>query len=364
MVCIPLSVMSSRAASTKKDFALDYTAPYFELFPSRVQSQYHEMQMAFSKLAKHVHICYSIKTNPHPKILEALASRGCGMESVSLRELNASKSFSTPKLFNSCASTKEELEIALKQNALIIIDSLSQAKLLSSLIKKPLNVGMRVRFDLFRFGFAADEVPLAIEEMEKMNLRVILLHSHPGTNQSLSDYEKFISKFAALVKEFPSMEAIDIGGGFLGKELLRQKNISISDYAKLIQKHLGAFLKDKILYVEAGRYLVEDSMELIAQIQHIKMMGPRAFAMMDAGINVLSKFTNSHYQYSAITQSGETNRQFRLCGPSMFASDEFGQLTGKLKEGDIIRIHNTGAYCTELAWNLSKDVPKIKVVET
>ena len=139
--------------------------PFFVSFLQKPLERLEESQKAFGNLANNVEICFSVKTNSNQNLLETLAKNNAGMEVVSQRELSQTKSFKTMKIFNSIASTEEELESALQQKALIIIDSLSQATLLQSkLQEKQLEVGLRVRFSPSKFGFSPNQV---IEEVQK-----------------------------------------------------------------------------------------------------------------------------------------------------------------------------------------------------
>ncbi|QQR92611.1 MAG: alanine racemase [Candidatus Iainarchaeum archaeon] len=338
--------------------------PFFVLFPQMVKDNARHFMDAAKKRFKKSHIYYSVKTNPHARVLEVLDSSGIGMELVSLRELRAVKSFSGKKIFNAPAATEAELREALAQKCLIIIDNLSQAQLLHSILKgKPLDVGIRVRMDAHRFGFAPQEIKAAIREMESWGLRMVALHAHPGTNQTLQDYHNFLNRVHGLLVDFPPIRILDLGGGFPGNENLRMRKTGIPAYMELVHETLGEFLPQVELVFEVGRSLVEDAMCLVLEVQHAKVVDNAHYALMDSGINVLSKLSMSPLRFIPLQESGEKKHNFFLCGPSMFGSDEFARIFAKLARGDIVVVENVGAYCTELAWNLSRDVPSVLVVE-
>lgn len=338
--------------------------PCFVLFPQIAEQNARAFAHAAKKKCKKFSICYSVKTNPHPRILSTLDSVGIGMEVVSLRELHAIKSFSGKKVFNSPAASEEELREALSQKCLIIIDNLSQAHSLHALLKgKPLEVGIRVRMDAHRFGFSPQEIKPAIAELQEMGFSIVALHAHPGTNQTLQEYQKFLSRVHALLLDFPPIRTLDLGGGFPGNENLRARKNSLDDYMELVASTLGESISGVEIVFEAGRNLVEDTMFLLLQVQHLKEGNGAHYALMDSGINVLSKLSMSPLRFIPLHESGEKKHNFFLCGPSMFGSDEFARIFAKLERGDIIAVENVGAYCTELAWNLSRDVPPIYIGE-
>jgi diaminopimelate decarboxylase len=333
--------------------------PFFVSFLQKPPQRLEELRKAFGRIANEAEICFSVKTNSNQNILEALAKNSAGMEVVSRRELMQVQPFKTAKIFNSIACTEEELELALRQNALIIIDSFSQAELLQSKIgDKQIEVGLRVRFSSSKFGFSPNEVKEAVQKLEEMNLIVSVIHSHCGTNVSLRDYQNFITKLAVLVNDLPELRGIDIGGGIPGPANLRMRKQSLNDYASIVKEKLGSFLKERTLYLEVGRFLAEDSTFLVAKITHIKEADGKKLAVLDVGINVLSKIIMSPFFYIPLTENGEKKRPFKLVGPLMFGADKLGQIVGNMGAGDFVAVENVGAYCAEFAWNLSYDVPK------
>ncbi|MDP2666967.1 MAG: hypothetical protein Q8P05_05715 [Candidatus Diapherotrites archaeon] len=352
-----MSSHSWRVAREKKD------TPFFLLFPAIVAARYQELHTAFSPLAANFKICYSVKTNPHPRILSTLNDLGSGMETVSERELQAVAPFSTFKLFNACAATPKEMAEANAQGAHIILDSPSQLEMMASQEIIPHHAGIRVRLFPSKFGFSPAEVKPFIQECHSRGITITLLHSHPGTNVSIQDYERFASRLAGLLPDLPQIETIDLGGGIPGPHGLKQRGHSVNEYARILSIHLGQFLSQKTLILEPGRFLVEDAMVLITVVQHLKEVDDHSYVFLDAGINVLPKITFSPYVFKPLSPSHGTKKNVRLAGPLMFGSDELGKIHASLAPGDRIVVENVGAYCTELAWRLSRDAPNIVVVE-
>ena len=356
--------MNARDKQWLAELAREQPTPFWVLMPRVSQTHYFELADALQNIAQKVRICYSVKTNPHEKILHSLNKMESGFECVSARELAAVKSFSGQKIFNSCASSDEEIKEALAQNALIILDSLSHAEQVSRLSPmKPLSVGLRVRMDNHRFGFSPNEIRKTIEHLATVGLQVVVLHGHPGTSGTLNSYKNFISRFSQVVREYPFLLGVDIGGGLPGRTSLIERKEKIEQYAVLIREHLGEFLRTRVLYVEPGRFLCEDAMILVARVCHVKNVEGQSFALLDAGINVLPRITMNPYRFFALTETGARKTSIRLAGPLMFGSDELGQIHAALSTGDLIAVENAGAYCTEVSWNLSREAPKIVVVE-
>ncbi|MEK6971104.1 MAG: alanine racemase [archaeon] len=356
--------MNARDRQWLLELAEKHPTPFWVLLPRSAQARYFELSDAFRPIARTLQVFYSVKTNPHPHILSSLDGMESGFECVSLRELDSVASFSRPKIFNSCAPSDDEIRSALHQKAWIVVDSLSMAEKVSRLAEsKPLKVGIRVRLDTHRFGFAPSELGPAMASLEKLGLSPVLLHAHPGTNCSLSQYRSFISSVSSLCVDFPSFEVLDLGGGFPGKTGLLERKNRVEDYAAIVREQLGDFLQSRTLFLESGRFLCEDAMILITRVRSIKHVEGRPFALLDAGINLLPRIAMSPFRFFPLSESGSRSHVFRLGGPLMFGSDELGQLSGKLGEGDFLAVENCGAYCTELAWRLSMDIPRILSID-
>ncbi len=356
--------MNKRDSDWLADLGRSHPTPLGVLMPRSAQARYFELLDAFQSVAPSVHVFYSVKTNPHPALLSSLNAMESGFECASLRELEAVSSFSRPLLLNAPASSDEEIRRALELNACIVLDSFSQAEQVARVAaSKPTEVGVRLRLDKYRFGFSPEELPLVFSRLSELGLRVKLVHAHPGTSMTLSHYRSFISRVAEIIRLFPSVSFLDIGGGFPGKTTLLERKETITSYALIVKELLGEHLRSRTLFLESGRFLVEDSMIVLSRVMHVKKLEDTGFALLDAGINVLPRASLSPFRVTALSESGEKKAIFRLAGPLLFGSDEFSQLSAKLAVGDLVAIENTGAYCTELAWRLSRDPLTIHIVE-
>lgn len=77
-------------------------------------------------------------------------------------------------------------------------------------------------------------------------------------------------------------------------------------------------------------------------------------------INLLPRITLSQYKFSKLNPDNNSNKkEFWLAGPLLFSNDILGKFQGNLQEGDIIKVENVGAYCYNLAWEISYSKPKV-----
>jgi len=333
--------------------------PYFTLYSKTLSQNYNFLEELCKKYLKDFKICYSVKTNSLPKILNILSKEKCNFEIASQNELSLINSFASFKVFNSPCKTEEEINEAKKQDCLINADSLSELNKLAKLGIKEL--GIRIVFSDSKFGIESTKVKEAVKYAESLGIKIICLHAHPGTQESIKDYEAFLKNFSDFLEKnkFKDVKYLDIGGGFPDKIQLKNLSLSLEDYFKLIRKYLPL---EKTIILEPGRTIVSDSMSLITQVHYIKENFNKTYAILDAGINFLPKVTLSTYKFSKIEKENNKEKtEYFLAGPLLFSNDILGKFQGDLKEGDLIKVENVGAYCYNLSWTISYDKPKVVV---
>jgi diaminopimelate decarboxylase len=335
--------------------------PYLILDKKQLIKNYQEFENLCKKHLKNFQIAYSLKTNTNKEIIDQLKNLNSGFESASLNEINLIKKFKTFKIFNGPAKTKQELEIALKSNFYINIDSLSEIDKISKIIKnKKITAGIRISSKENKFGFNKNEILNTINYAKSKNIEINGIHIHSGTQQSLEKFKNNLKEYSELIKILPNITYVDIGGGFPDKSQLKNLNQNLEDFIIEIKQ---AF-PDKTIIFEPGRNLVADSMELITKVIAIKTKNNQNYAILDAGINILPKITLANYKFTKIPSnlpSPNPKKQYILTGPLLFSNDTLGKITENLHEGDLIKVENVGAYCYNLAWTISYDKPKVYI---
>jgi diaminopimelate decarboxylase len=332
--------------------------PYFVFKEKILKNNYKEFEELCKKYLDEYVIAYSVKTNSYENLIYNLAGLGSTFEISSMEEI---LKVTQAKVFNGPNKTEAELIIAIEKGILINIDNKSEIDKIIDLMKgKEVKVNLRVSFNEDKFGFEYDELGEIIDYCSTNNLKVIGLSFHPGTQANLKYYENFIKKIDEVINSIDiNLEYLDIGGGFPDSFQLRNLNAGLEDYFKLISV-LKKFNAKIIL--EPGRCLVSDAFELISKVNVIKNKDGKNYAFLDVGINILSKISLSNYNFSKM-EDGKKNevKEYILAGPLLFGNDIIGKFRGSLKEGDLIRIKNVGAYCYNLGWEISYKKPEIIV---
>ena len=332
--------------------------PFFALSLEKLKQNEREFLQTARLYFPKLQVCYSVKTNSLPEVLKALST---GFEVASLEELKLVKKKKAFKVFNSCCKKEKELEEAVKQSAVVIVDSFSELDRLNAfrkkLKRKALKIGVRLNV-ASKFGIELAKIPEFLAKAEHYNCRVVLLHAHPGVQNSLKDYKNFLKNFKAAAK-LDDFEFLDFGSGFPSFQKMKSLGVSLHDFFKAVKKELGTTLEGKTVVFEPGRVFVADSMLLVCKVCAVKELRGERIAVLDTGINVLQKIVFENFEFEPLAENLGQKRQFKLVGPLLFGNDILGTTMLNLKENDLIAVKNVGAYCLSLAWEISYKKPKV-----
>ncbi len=188
------------------------------------------------------------------------------------------------------------------------------------------------------------------------HLRVEGVACHIGSQ--ITDSKPFNDAFAKVTNLARELQAdgfalkrIDLGGG-LGITYKDENPIGISDYAALVINHVRALGLQ--LFLEPGRSVSASAGALISEVQFIKQIEGRSFAVLDAGMNDLARpaIYGAYHEIVPVRQrDGEESYDF--VGPVCESSDIFGsnRRVSKLESGDLVAILNAGAYGAAMSSN-------------
>ncbi|NCN87076.1 hypothetical protein GW932_04535 [archaeon] len=356
--------------------------PYLKFHKEKLINNYNTFQKVCEEhFNKNFQICFSTKTNTNPLTIETLKKLNSGFEVASLRELKL-----TPKknfrVLNGPAKTHEELNEAIKNNVLIFIDSFSEFNKIQSV--NPNNSGVQLGIRLgnknSKFGFSSSQFKEAFEKINPIGIQL-----HQGTLNKFNEFQKNLKEQKKLISPYlKKIKYLDFGGGFPDNFQLKNLGLTLTDYIKEIKETFKDFRG--IFIFEPGRNLVSDTYTLITKVITIKEKDETTYAILDAGINILSKMTLANFKFNKITSqkketittkkvSAQLGREGRvsaiwdvdnkvqtytLAGPLLFGNDILGKWHGKISEGDFFEVENVGAYCENLSWEIIYE--KVKVL--
>ncbi|MBI5229028.1 hypothetical protein HY991_02875 [Candidatus Micrarchaeota archaeon] len=335
--------------------------PAFLFNRGKLEGNCRLFQKELKEVFKDSLVCYSVKTNSFEPALKTIAQMGFGFDVGSGSELEAALSCCPPEktVFNGPCKRGEELRKAIESNILLInVDSFEEMEKIFGVQGSKKSVGIRVEFKKNKLGFVPSQVIKAFTEAYRLKLNPAALMAHPGTRVELNQYALFLKGVKKVYSEVKrngfELDVLDLGGGFPCDEA-KWRN-----YFELIEEEVGG--TDFKLVLEPGRALVENAFSLLSKVHYLKEKNGMRYAILDAGINVLPRISLSKFSFKKIGVENEKNKQrFMLGGPLLFGNDQLGVMEADLKEGDLVLIENVGAYCYNLAWEIS--FPKPKTVE-
>jgi diaminopimelate decarboxylase len=340
--------------------------PYLKFYKEKLLENYSLFEKTCQKhFNNKFKICFSTKTNTNPLTIKTLKKTSCGFEVASLREtkLTPKNSF---RVMNGPAKTPKEIKYAIKNNILIFIDSFSEfekIKLLTTNHQLPTaRLGLRLGNKNSKFGFSTNQLKEAIKKINPIAIQL-----HQGTLKKFKDFQKNLEdQYKILEPYLNKIKYINFGGGYPDNFQLKNLQLTLNDYLQKIKQTFKDF-KGTFIF-EPGRNLVADTYTLITKVITIKEKDEINYAILNAGINILSKITLAQFKFNKITfpnskhpipNTEQKSQTFILAGPLLFNNDIIKKWHGKLQEGDLFEVENIGAYCENLSWNIIYDIPKV-----
>ena len=349
----------------------------FYLYSSK---QIEENYINFAKIFRNVNplICFAAKANTNLTIMRILGKLGSGADVVSGGELlKALKAGIKPNkiVFSGVGKTEDELKLAIKNKILLInVESESEAILINKIgqkINKIISIGFRINPNVDakthkkistgksenKFGVSIKSFSSFYKNIKQFkHLKINAVSVHIGS-QILSDtpYKKTLDVLSKVIRDLDiKLEYVDLGGGFGIKYNKKDKQVNLSNYAKLVQDFKNK-LNCNIIF-EPGRSLVGNTGILVSKIQYVKKGLNKNFIIIDAGMNDFMRtalYDASHDIVPIIKANKMSQEPIEFVGPICETTCKFIKYKKyqKIKEGDFVAITNVGAYGSSLSSN-------------
>lgn len=352
-------------------------------------------------------IFYSYKTNPVPEVLKILHQNGAGAEVISERELNLALDLGVKPdriVFNGIYKSPAALRNAVhKRINCINIDAPQELDILNELSKsarEKIPIGLRVRPSVGwqgQFGHvikdgSACAMAGRIAANTKLDLKTI--HFHLGSSIGKT-YRRAIDEALALIgtanlKLGTDIRALDIGGGFPGKDMrmltlweqgwLRLFDrpwpapVAGSDDGFKVLEETAAYFKqtkaryglEKLeLWVEPGRLITGDAQVLAVKVVGLRRSGRKNYAIVDGGrVGAAGPLVGETRKALVLGKTDGHRERYDVVGPTCMPWDRLfaGASLPRLNIGDIICIYGAGAYFVPMETEFSFDRPKTIVI--
>ena len=310
---------------------------------------------------------YSMKANPHPRLLRALRSEGIEFECVSRGEverllelfpdLERARILYTPNF-----APRDEYSWALGQGLCVTVDNAYALAAWPQLfaghdifVRVDTGVGrghhthVRTAGSRSKFGIPVAELPELARLARKIGVQVSGLEAHVGSGIfDVTSWEHTARLLAAAAGTFEGIRVIDVGGGLGVPERTDQPGVDLAALDTLLRAVRAEHPRLEI-WLEPGRYLSSNCGVLLARVTQLKAKSGIRFVGIATGMNSLIRpaLYGAYHEIANLTRLDEPATELvSIVGPICESADVLGhdRLLPPTTEGDVLLIANTGAY--------------------
>ncbi len=373
-----------------------YGAPLYVMSETAIRANFRRFKAAFSRFwPVPVDILYAVKANPNPAICKILAAEGAGFDCTGFGELILAHGFggnAEKTTLNGSNKTDDEINQAIRANSVIVLDAASDVELTAELAEQcERDVRVLIRLKAFDADLLADfegdaytsndkaaavlagkkwgvgfESAKGVIEKVQASSRLSLLgyHVHIGrltrdaniVSGNVAAFARDIVRLCGATGYWPSL--IDIGGGWPADRDPEARTdklnpVSIEGYANQVCRALRSGFEAMphplpALWLEPGRYIVNNAGVLLTRVGTIKHDQGRCWVNVDASGEWLV-LTTIYGASNMILPAGEVHRKLTErvdivgpnCIPAVFGKDRKLPL---LERGELLAIFDAGAY--------------------
>jgi len=323
---------------------------------------------------------YALKANPHAEILRKLAAQNVGFDCVSLAEIEhvlKSVPALTPDriLFTPNFAPRAEYEGALALGVHVTIDNLfvlqnwlDTFKGKSVFLRIDTGIGrghhhhVKTAGAQSKFGIPVEELDEVVRLAKQGGVTIRGLHAHAGSGVfDVENWTQVGSVLVGLVKRFPDVKFVDVGGGLGVPDRVDGREIDLKRLDEALAKVKSA-LPGVELWLEPGRYFVANAGVLLARVTQTKVKSGIRYVGVATGMNSLIRpaLYGAHHDIVNLTRYGEpANVPANVVGPICESSDFLGhdRLLPECQSGDVLLIATAGAYGRAMSSNYNLRAP-------
>jgi diaminopimelate decarboxylase len=352
--------------------AHQFGTPLYVYHAEKIKEQYDKLLTSFKGVD--VRFFYAAKALTNINILRYLKSTGCNIDCSSINEakLAAIAGFeSADILYTSNNIAFEEIEEAQRMGIHINIDSISNLRKFGQKFGHSYPVGIRLRPNIMaggnlkistghadsKFGVPLEDIEEVLQVIKETGLFIRTLHIHTGSEiKDVEVFAKGIEVLFEMVKYFPELEVIDLGGGFKVPYKPGDEGTDIELLGKKVKEEFEWFEKkyNRHLQVwfEPGKYIVSEAGYFITKVNVLKPAGNAVFAGVDTGLNhfIRPMFYGAYHEIENISNPSGEKKSYNVVG-NICETDTFAENRSlpEIREDDYLVFLNAGAYCFEMS---------------
>jgi diaminopimelate decarboxylase/aspartate kinase len=315
-------------------------------------------------------IYYSMKANAHPRVLQAIAGEGCGIECVSAAEVRLAREVlggAVPLLFTPNFCPPDEFAAARDAGAELTVDG-PEALRQSPDVFRGARIGVRIdpgrglghhvkvhtAGARAKFGLLREDVASFARAAAEIGATIVGLHAHVGSGiLDASAWPATGKSLAPLLDLLPDVEWIDLGGGLGVPERPGQSALDLDEIERLLAELRGG-LGGRRLRLEPGRFFVSEAGVLLAPVTQVRRKGDTRFIGVATGMNSLLRpalYGAWHGIHNLSRLDEPAAGYWSVVGPICESGDVLGtdRLLPETRPGDVLLIENAGAYGAVMA---------------
>ena len=343
---------------------------------TRVRETWRSLQAALPGVT----LYYAVKSNPYTSLLTTLVDEGACFDVASAPEIQALLPLGVPTqrmIHTHPIKTITDLEASIELGVTsFVVDNLDELWKIAP-YRNDITVMLRLAFvapdapvDLSRkFGAQPDDAMNILQIAQQMGITIDGLCFHVGSQaQSADTHRLALLKTVEIAQEaadlgIANIERIDMGGGFPAN--YSNTPVDFEVFCAPIREAMASVPSHIRLMAEPGRGISAPSMTLVARIiGRSKRQDDTWWYYMDDGVYGAQSgriFDHTDYPMTIFTEDGGTPGPAVFAGPTCDSIDRFGDtdMLPELSIGDVIVIHEIGAYSVATACNFNGVAPPV-----
>jgi diaminopimelate decarboxylase len=356
------------------DLCKEFGTPLYVYDAAVIERQYNKLMQAFPN--NNMKISYACKALTNISILKFVKNLGAKLDTVSIQEvqLGLKAGFEPQQIMYTpnCVNI-DEINKAVGFGVLINIDNISILEQFGHKYGNTYPVCIRINPHIMaggnkkistghidsKFGISIYQLRHLERVIATNTIKVNGLHMHTGSD--ILDVDVFLRGAEILfeaARSFKELEFLDFGSGFKVKYHSDDNTTNIEELGEKLGTRFNEFCTEygrplTILF-EPGKYLVSECGYLFVRTNVIKQTTSTVFAGVDSGQNHLIRpmMYDAYHHITNISNPEGIQRIYTVVG-YICETDTFGwdRKLNEVREGDILALHNAGAYGFSMSSN-------------
>ena len=367
-----------------ESIAADVGTPAYVYSLKRILQNYRRLREVFAPLNAQLH--YSVKANGNLDILRTLSAAGAGFDCVSGGEVFRALSAGARAkdiVFAGVAKTRSEIAYAIDSGiGWFNVENVAELDHIDALAAEAGGESIRVALRLnpevtanthphmqtghgaAKFGLTAEVIRDVLAAQDKYpSIEFAGIHMHIGsqlgdTDATLSALEKLL----ALIRPYPEIKTINLGGGLPVPYRFGQSIPSLSGFVEELLPRLDGYS----VLLEPGRSIVADAGLLVAEVLYVKRQAGQVFCIVDASMAEMIRpaLYQAHHEIVPLQESDGDTVVAQVVGPVCESADVLARdrPLPHLQAGDKVALMTAGAYGMAMASNYNARLRPAEVI--